>query len=351
MNDSASIRKAAFGSLGGKQVVLFTLTNRSGLLLKVANYGAIVTELHVPDRAGRLGDIVLGFEHLEGYLTSNWYFGATVGRVANRIRNARFELGGQEYKLSANDGTHTLHGGNRGFDKVVWDAEPQETAEGPALVLTYRSADGEEGFPASLTARTTYVLTQQNEFKVTFTATSDRTTPVNLAHHTYWNLGGSGAGPITDHELTLFSEEYTPGDPRVPTGQRQSVRDTPFDFTAPKPIGRDLAQLGGEPLGYDHNFVVLGDRAQLRPVARVRDPKSGRVMTLKADQPGVQLYSGNFLNGTTRGKGVSHAQHTGFCLETQAFPNAINLPAWRDQALLEPGQIYQHRMIHRFTVD
>jgi aldose 1-epimerase len=346
-----AVAKAPYGKADGKDVVLFTLTNANGLVLKATNYGAIVTELHVPDKAGKTSDIVLGFENLDGYVKGNPYFGATVGRVANRIRNAKFKLDGKEYTLPANNKPHTLHGGEKGFDKVVWDAEGKETPDGPAIVFTYVSKDGEQGFPGTLTAKATYTLTNKNEFKVEMTATTDKTTIVNLAHHTYWNLGGFASGPITDHELTLFADKYTPGDPMVPTGQVKAVKGTPFDFTAAKPIGKDLKAAGGDPIGFDHNFVVNGDANAMRPVAKVKDPKSGRVMTIEANQPGVQFYSGNFLDGKTTGKGTAYAQYTGFCLETQKFPNAINVPAWKDQTVLKPGDTYSHTMIHRFSVE
>lgn len=329
----------------------YTLTNKNGLVLKGMTYGAIITELHVPDRAGNLADVVLGFEHVEGYLPDNQFFGATVGRVANRIRDARFELEGKEYSLASNDGPHHLHGGKKGWDTVFWTAETDESPEGPRVRLTYVSKDGEEGYPGTVTARTIYTLTHQNELRVEMEAVTDKTTLVNMAHHTYWNLAGHGAGSILDHELTLYADRYTPGDPMVPTGAIEPVRGTPFDFTVPKPIGRDLEAVGGNPVGYDHNFVVNGEPDALRPVARLKDPKSGRVMTIEADQPGVQFYSGNFLNGTKRGKGATYAQYGGLCLETQKFPNAINVPAWRDQVILRPGRTYRHVMIHRFTAE
>jgi aldose 1-epimerase len=330
---------------------LFTLTNANGLVLKVTNYGTIVTELHVPDKAGKMADVVLGFENVEGYQKGSPYFGATVGRIANRIRDAKFKLEGKEYKVAANDGKNHLHGGVKGWDKVVWTATPSDTPNGPSIKLTYVSKDGEEGYPGTVNATVVYTLTNKNELVVEMQATTDKTTIVNMAHHTYWNLGGFGAGPITDHELTLFADKYTPGDPMVPTGVIKPVKGTPFDFTAPKAIGKDLQATGGKPVGYDHNFVVNGDPHAMRPVARLKDPKSGRVMTLEANQPGVQFYSGNFLDGKITGKGVAYAQYTGLCLETQKFPNSIGVPAWKDEVVLKPGQTYSHTMIHRFTAE
>jgi aldose 1-epimerase len=349
--ESSERAGAPFGELGGAAVRLFTLTNANGLVLKVTNYGTIITELHVPDRAGRLSDVVLGFEKLDSYRQGSPYFGATVGRVANRIRGAKFALEGKEYVVAANDGAHHLHGGVTGWDKVVWAATLGQTPDGPNVTFTHVSKDGEEGYPGTVHATVVYTLTNEDELVIEMRATTDATTLVNVAHHTYWNLGGFGAGPITEHELTLFADRYTPGDPMVPTGAVEPVKGTAFDFTAPKPIGKDLKAAGGTPVGYDHNFVVNGDPRTLRPVARVKDPKSGRVMTLAADQPGVQFYSGNFLDGTLTGKGATYAQHTGFCLETQTFPNAIHVPAWKDQVVLRPGQAYSHTMIHRFSAE
>ncbi len=347
-----TITKTSFGKADGKNVDLYTLSNGNDLVAKVATYGATLVGLEAPDRDGKLADIVLGFHTLDGYLAGSPYFGSTVGRVANRIRNARFELEGRRYALAANNGAHHLHGGVKGWDKVVWTAEAMDTAEGPALRLAYVSRDGEEGYPGTVVASCIYTLTWKNELRVAMQATTDAVTLVNMAHHTYWNLAGQDAGPITGHELTLFADAYTPGDPLVPTGQVAEVGGTPFDFTAPKPIGRDLLAAGGTPIGYDHNFVVDGEPRALRPVAQLADPKTGRVLTIEADQPGVQFYSGNYLDGSIRGKGGKpYPQHSGVCLETQAFPNAISVPAWRDQVIVRPGAPYQHLMIHRFTTD
>ena len=342
---------AVFGSRDDLPVQLFTLTNTHGLVARITTYGAIVTELHVPDRAGTLADVVLGFENLDGYVKGHPYFGAIVGRVANRIQNAAFTLEGKSYKLEANDKPHHLHGGTKGWDKVLWSGRAVDTAEGPAVELTYVSKDGEEGYPGTITAKTVYTLTDDNELKVEMLATTDKITLVNMAHHSYWNLGGHNSGTILDHELTLYADRYTPGSPMVPDGRIEPVKGTPFDFSRAKPIGRELKQAGGAPIGYDHNFVVNGDPNQLRPVARLKDPKSGRVMTLSADQPGVQVYTGNFLNGSTTGKGTTHVQYAALCLETQKFPNAVNVPAWRDQVILRPGQTYRHVMVHRFSVE
>lgn len=349
----APITKSAYGTVDGKEVNLYTLTNAKGLVLKVTNYGTIVTELHVPDKSGKLGDIVAGYESLDGYLKSTPYFGATVGRIANRIKNGQFQLEGKTYKLAVNNPPNHLHGGKKGWDKVVWDAQPSETPSGPAIQFTYLSKDGEEGYPGNVTAKVTYELTNDNEFKVDMEATTDKTTIVNMAHHTYWNLGGFDSGSIADQELTIYADKYTPGDPVVPGGAIKPVKGTPFDFTTAKPIGKDLKAVvvTGNPIGYDHNFVVNGDAHALRPVARVRDPKSGRVMTLEANQPGVQFYAGIFLDGTIKGKGAVYKQYDAFCLETQKFPNSINVPAWKNEVILKPGQTYKHVMIHHFSTE
>ncbi|MES1186131.1 MAG: aldose epimerase family protein, partial [Myxococcales bacterium] len=349
------ITEAPYGTVGGKEVKLYTLKNKNGLVLKVTNYGGIVTELHTPDKAGKLADIVLGYDKVDDYVKATPYFGAVIGRVANRIKNAQFSLEGKTIKLNANNDKNILHGGKVGWDKVIWTAEPMETENGPALKLTYVSKDGDENFPGTVTAHNTYTLTNNNEFKVEMDATTDKTTIVNMAHHTYWNLGGQDSGPITGEELTLFADQYTPGpsatDP-VPDGKVKPVKGTPFDFTSPKLIGKDLKEAGGKPIGFDANWVVKGDPHTLRPVARLKDPKSGRVLELSADQPGVQFYSGNFLDGSNKGKGgVAYQQYTGLCLESQKFPNSINVPAWKDEVILKPGATYKHTMIHKLSAE
>lgn len=348
----AAITKASYGKVDGTDVQIFTLTNANGLVLKVTDYGTIITELHVPDKNGKMADVVLGFDTVDEYVKGSPFFGATVGRNANRIKNAQFQLEGKTYKLAANDGKHHLHGGNKGWDKVIWSATPSETPEGPSIRFSYVSKDGEEGYPGTVTATTVYTLTNANELKVEMQATTDKTTIVNMAHHSYWNLAGHGSGTIENHELTLFADKYTPSVNLVPDGSIKPVKGTPFDFTAPKPIGKDLAAAGGDPVGFDHNWVVNGEPNQMRPVTKLKDPKSGRVMTIEADQPGVQFYSGNFLDGSLKGKGgVSYVQYAGLCLETQKHPNSINVPAWKNDVILKPGETYKHTMIHRFTAE
>lgn len=350
--------KSPYGEVDGKAVELYTLTNKKGLVLKVTNYGVIVTELWAPDRNGKLADIVGGYENVDGYVKKTPYFGATVGRVANRIKNAEFKLEGKTYKLAANNGPHSLHGGNKGWDKVIWTATPGGTADAPSVSFSYLSKDGEEGFPGNVTATIVYTLTSNNEFKVDIEASTDKTTLVNPAHHTYWMLQGIGNGGIKDQILTIHAEKYTPGAKAakpdiaaVPDGTTKAVEGTPFDFRKPKPIGKDLLAVGGTPVGYDNFWVVDGDPKAMRPVASVKDPQSGRVLTLEADQIGVQFYAGIFLDGTITGKGVKYEQYDALCLETHAWVNAINVPAWNDAVILEPGQKHQQRMVHRLATE
>ena len=347
----SAISEAPYGTVNGVAVKLYTLKNKQGTVAKITNYGGIVTELHTPDRTGKMSDIVLGFDSLDEYVKGSPYFGAVIGRVANRIENAQFSLSDKIWKLAANNGKHTLHGGKVGWDKRIWTAEMRETERGPKLVLSYLSKDGEEGFPGTVTAHNSYTLTHDNQLRVEMNATSDQTTIINMAHHSYWNLGGHDSGPITDEELMLFADQYTPGDP-VPDGKVKAVKGTPFDFTRAKLIGRDLKETGGKPVGFDSNWVVRGEPHSLRPVARLKDPKTGRVLELSADQPGVQFYTGNFLDGSNKGKGgVAYEQHAGLCLESQKFPNAINVPAWKDQVILRAGANYGHTMVFRFSVE
>jgi aldose 1-epimerase len=347
----SSIKQQPFGALDGKNVSLYTLANENGLEMSVMTYGAIITQLFVPDRNGKLSDVVLGFEDLEGYRAKSPYFGATCGRLGNRIFEGKFTLDGRAYSVATNDAPHHLHGGNKGWDKVVWDAEALETERGPSIRFTYVSKNGEEGYPGTVTAHSVYTLTNDDELVIEMSAVTDARTLVNMLHHSYWNLGGFGSGPITDHELLLEADEYTPGDPTVPTGRIEPVKGTPFDFSKGKPIGKDLIAAGGEPVGFDHNFVVRGEPNTLRKAATLRDPKSGRVLTIFGDQPAVQFYSGKFLDGSIRGKGVAYEKYGGLCLETQKFPNSINVPAWEKDVILDPGQTYRHSMIHRFSTE
>ncbi|HEY0711715.1 MAG TPA: aldose epimerase family protein, partial [Polyangia bacterium] len=312
--ETGSVTKKGYGKLDGQAVDIYTLTNKNGLKAKVITYGAIVTELHVPDRKGKMADVVLGHDKVEQYHKADSHFGATIGRIANRIKGADFELEGKTYKLAANNGPDTLHGGNFGWDRKVWAATSTTSADGPAVTLTYTSPDGDEGYPGTVKAEVTYTLSNNNELRVDMKATTDKTTIVNMAHHGYWNLGGHKSGTVLDHELTLYADKYTPGTPIIPDGKVAPVAGTPFDFTKPKAIGKDLKAIGNDPVGYDINYVVNGGPNELRTVARVKDPKSGRVMVLEADQPGVQFYTSNYLKGATKGKGTTHKQYAGFCL-------------------------------------
>jgi aldose 1-epimerase len=348
---SASTSKSPYGKMpDGTPVDEYTLTNANGLVLKVITYGAIITEMRVPDRDGRLGDVVLGFDRLEPYLTKSPYFGAAIGRVGNRIANGRFILDGKTYTLAVNNGPNHLHGGIRGFDKVVWQAEPGSGPDGPAVVFHYTSADGEEGYPGTVNVTMTYTLTDKNELRFDYRATSDKDTPINLTNHSYWNL--AGRGDILGHMLTLHAASFTPADDTlIPTGKIEPVAGTPMDFTRPKAIGRDLGQLTDEPQGYDWNFVLDGGGGKgLAPAARVYDPSTGRVMDVLTDQPGIQFYSGNFLDGTLTGKqGAVYRQHDGLCLETQHFPDSVNHPNF-PSTILHPGEIYQTTTVYRFSV-
>lgn len=344
------ITKMDFGMTpGGEPVALYVLTKEK-MAAKIMTYGATVTELHIPDREGKPADVVLGFDNLQGYLAGHPYFGATIGRVANRIAKGKFTLNGQDYTLATNDDLNSLHGGRKGFDKVVWKAEEVEKPEGVAVKFTYRSRDEEEGYPGNLTASVTYTLADQNKLKVDYAATTDRPTPVNLTNHSYFNLAGPGAGTILGHELMIAADRYTPVDETlIPTGEIEPVKGTPLDFTTPTPIGARIDQLKGEPSGYDHNFVLRDGGKALVLVARVYDPKSGRVMEMLTTEPGVQFYSGNFLDGTITGKGgVVYRKHQGFCLEAQHFPDSVhhaNFPS----IILEPGRTYTQTTIYTFS--
>ncbi|MFO1487300.1 MAG: aldose epimerase family protein [Verrucomicrobiota bacterium] len=350
----ANVVKSAFGKLpNGQRADLFTLTNRHGLVCKVTNYGTIITELHVPDRRGKLGDIVLGFDELAGYTNKNYlkgcpYFGATCGRVANRIAGGRFALDGKTFQLATNNGPNALHGGVTGFDKVLWQAKP---LRGASVRFDHVSPAGDEGYPGKLTVTVIMVLTDAGELVIDYTAKADRPTPVNLTNHTYFNL--AGRGDIRKHMLTLPADFYTPVDATlIPTGEIRPVKNTPFDFTKACPIGKRFKQLGGKPPGYDHNFVLRGDAANSGApalAARVVEPGSGRIMEVLTTEPGVQLYTGNFLNGSLTGKGGNvYDIHTGFCLETQRFPDAVHHNHFPN-TILRPGETYHQLTVHRFS--
>jgi aldose 1-epimerase len=341
----ARVQKSSFGQMpDGAEVDLYTLANANGLSAKFTSYGAIITELHVPDRQGKLVDVVLGFDNLEQYLKGHPFFGATVGRVANRIAKGRFTLDGQTYALATNNGPNHLHGGLKGFDKKVWQAEAQP---GAAVKFTCTSPDGEEGYPGKLAVAVTMSLTDANELRLDYTATTDKPTPVNLTNHSYFNLAGEGSA--LDHEMLIAADYFTPSDSTlIPTGEIEPVKVTPMDFTTPQPIGARFAQLHANPIGYDHNYVLNAGGKSLGLVARVREPKSGRVMEVHTTQPGVQFYTANFLNGSLTGKrGVVYNQHCAFCLETQHFPDSVNQTKF-PSVILRPGQTYRQTTIYKF---
>ncbi|NET55056.1 MAG: galactose mutarotase [Symploca sp. SIO2E6] len=354
---NSSFTKMEFGQTeDGQQVYLYTLTNNNGLIAKITNYGAILAELHLPDNSGKLEDVVLGFDSPKDYFIANhYYFGAIVGRVANRIKNAKFTLDGQQYNLAANASPHHIHGGNHGFDKVVWETEQINSAEGVGLKLTYLSVDGEEGYPGNLTLTAIYTLTNNNELKLEMTATTDQPTPVNLVNHSYWNLAGHASGNILGQYLTINADSYTPTNKQViPTGEIKSVKDTPYDFSQPRLIGEGIKQLRNSlkqnyPGGYDLNYVLKEESDKLKLAATVYEPQSGRVMELYTNQPGMQFYSGNFGQREIKGKGdVVYQNHQGLCLETQHFPDSVNQPNFPSVILL-PGETYRHIMVHKFS--
>jgi aldose 1-epimerase len=347
---SAKITKSNFGKLpDGTAVEQYTLTGGRDAFCKIITYGGTVTELHVPDKNGQLADVVLGFDDLAGYLGSQPYFGAICGRFANRIAKGKFTLEGKTRSLAVNNGPNALHGGRKGFDKVVWRATPGESKDGATLKFEYTSADGEEGYPGKLKVTVDYTFTEQNDLRIDYSATTDQATPVNLTNHSYFNLAGAGSGNVFGHELMLNAKNFTPTDDTlIPTGEIKSVKGTPFDFTTAKPIGKDIAQLYSQPhKGYDHNFVCDNQTKQLALIARVTEPNSGRVMEVLTTEPGVQLYTANFL-GDTQGKaGKTYKQYGAFCLETQHYPDSVNHSNF-PSVILQPGAEYRTTTIYRF---
>ncbi len=353
-HEGAGISMTDWGTVDGTPVHLWTLRNGNGMTMRVTDYGTIVTELWVPDAKGRAADVVLGRPTAADYVARTQYFGCTAGRCANRIARGAFTIDGKPFRVTANNGLNTLHGGAKGFDKVVWTGHAAMTPDGPGVTFTYVSKDGEEGFPGTVTAEVTYVLTARNELDVRMTATTDAPTVVNLVHHSYWNLAGHASGSVLGHELVLPADRYTPVDASlITTGAIDPVAGTPLDFRTPKAIGRDIGKLPAtkdDPGGYDHNFVVNGEPGAMRTCAVLRDPASGRTMTIRSNQPGIQFYSGNFLDGIPGKDGATYRMHDGLCLETQAFPDSINkqgMPGWPN-VVLRPGQRYEHRMVHEF---
>ena len=347
------IKKQAFGVTQGQQPVeLYTLTNASGVEARIMTYGGTVVSLKVPDRQGRLADVVLGYETLEGYLKNSPYFGAIIGRYGNRIGKGTFSLNGKQYTLSKNNGENTLHGGIKGFGTVVWKAKEVKSKDGVGLELTYLSKDGEEGFPGNLSVTVVYTLTNQNELKIEYSATTDKTTVVNLTNHSYFNLAGEGS--ILKHELMINASRFTPVDAGlIPTGELRSVKGTPMDFTQLAVIGTRIDQQDEQLTfgrGYDHNWVLNNATGKLALAARAYEPVSGRVMEVLTTEPGIQFYSGNFLDGSITGKGGQvFGQRYGFCLETQHFPDSPNKPGF-PSTVLKPGQKYETTTIYKFSV-
>ncbi len=356
MNSKSTVEQQVFGKMpDGREVRIFTLTNKNGLKARVTEYGAILVSMEVPDKSGKLADVTHGYDTLEGWLTNTSYFGSTVGRFGNRIKDGKFTLEGKEYTLAKNNEPGGipchLHGGIKGFDKVVWAGK---VADSDSVEFTYVSKDGEEGYPGNLTVKVSYTLTAANELKWEASATTDAPTVLNIVHHSYWNLSGDPASTINDQVLMLNAKNFLPTDAGlIPTGEISPVAGTPMDFTKPTVIGEridadfEALKFGG---GYDHCWV-LEKGTGVRLAARLKDPKSGRVMEVSTDQPAIQFYAGNFLDGTATGKkGVKYAKRTALCLETENFPDAPNKPSF-PSCVLRPGQTYRHVLIHKFSAE
>ena len=351
----ATVSKAPFGTADGQSVDLYTLRNVHGVEAKITNYGGILVSLKVPDRNGKFDDVVLGFNDLDTYLKGHPYFGALIGRYGNRIAKGRFTLNGVEYKLAVNNGENTLHGGLKGFDKVVWTGKEMKTKAGPAVVLTYLSKDGEEGYPGNLNVRVVYTLTNNNEIKLDYSATTDKDTVINLTEHSYFNLAGEGNGDILNTLVTINGNRFLPTDAgSIPTGEFRNVKGTPFDFLTPHAIGERINQdeeqlkLGN---GYDHTWIINGQSGTLRLAATAYETTSGRMMQVWTTEPGVQFYTGNFLDGTLTGKsGKIYQRRFGFCFETQHYPDSPNHPAF-PTTTLKKGATYNSTTIYRFAIE
>ena len=346
-----SVQKFDFGKAAdGTPVDLYVLTNGK-ITAKVITYGAIITALEVPDRSGKLTDVVLGFDNLAAYLAGHPHFGALTGRVANRIGNAEFTIDGKQYKLDANTPPHAIHGGRHGFDKVVLKGEDASGPDGPAVRMTYLSRDGEEGYPGNLSLAVTYTVTADNGLKIDYTATTDKPTVVNLTNHSYFNLAGPASGPINGHELMLDADQYTPSDRDfIPTGEIKPVAGTALDFTKPRTIGSRIGEFTVGHGGYDHNFVLRGYRTKPTLAARVREPESGRVMEVLTTEPGVQLYTANGMKQFKGKDGIMYGSRGAFCLETQHFPDAVHHPNF-PSIVLRPGETFKSTTIYRFSTD
>lgn len=343
-----SVMKTSFGQADNQEVFLFTLTNRNGITLKITNYGAIITQIWTPDRHGTPGDIVLGYDSLQDYIRNNPYFGVIAGRYANRIAGGKFTLDGINYQLARNNGNNHLHGGIKGQDKVVWDATGFTDSTGAGLALHYLSKDGEEGYPGNLDIRVTYTLNDRDELVTVIEATTDKATPVNLCNHTYFNLNRADTN-ILGHILSIVAAEFTDvNEELIPTGTLPPVAGTPMDFNIPHPIGKRIAEVPG---GYDHNYVLSKKPGTLALAATLKDPRSGREVKIYTTQPGIQFYSGNFLDSSINGKqGKIYGKHYGLCLETQHFPDSPNQPSFPN-TILKPGEMYKEVTVYEFGVE
>ena len=345
------VSQEPFGQMpDGQKVTLYRLTNPNGLCAGVIDYGAILVTLHVPDRNGKIVDVVLGFDNLDSYLKRNPLFGATVGRYANRIAQAKFTLDGTEYKLTANAGKNHIHGGrSKRFDKVMWNGRTFRNSEEAGVRLTYLSRDGDEGFPGNLDCAVTYTLTKNNELKISYEATTDKPTIVNLTNHSYFNLAGAGNGDVLDHEIMIDADYYTPGDEAlIPTGEIHCVEGTPLDFTEPETIGARISRLE-QTRGYDHNYVLKHSSGSLVLAARVYEPASGRIMEVRTTEPGMQFYTANGMRGLNGKEGKIYNRHYGFCLETQHFPDSPNKPHF-PSVVLRPGQKFSSMTVFAFSI-
>ena len=348
-----SVKMQPYGKMpDGTEVEVYTLTNAAGMQARIITYGGAVASLTAPDKSGKYADIVLGMDSVDGYRQQANYFGALIGRYGNRIGHASFTLEGKQYTLPKNDHDNTLHGGTQGFDKRVWKAHEMNTAAGPAVELTYISKDGEEGFPGTLSAKVVYTLTDANELKIEYTATTDKPTVVNLTNHSYFNLAGPG-GDVLQHQVTILADRFTPVDAGlIPTGELKAVKGTPFDFTKATAIGARINQ--DDPQlkfgnGYDHNWVLNKRAGALGKAAEVYEPKSGRVMEVTTTEPGLQFYTGNFLDGKVKGKGgIAYPFRGAFCMETQHYPDSPNKPAFPTTEL-KPGQTYHTTTVYKFS--
>ncbi len=350
-----TMEKIIYGKLqDGREVFQFTMKNTAGVEVKIINYGAIVTSLKVPDRNGKLEDVVLGYDSLQGYVEDKAYLGAIVGRYGNRIGKGKFKLDGKEYQLTINDGVNHLHGGKVGYNKVLWDAKVVSDTGEPSLALTYVSPDGEEGYPGTVTLTVTYTLTNNNELKIEYKGTTDKPTILNPTHHSYFNLTGSPTNTILDHQLTIEADTFTPVDKGlITTGKIVSVEKTPLDFRTFTAIGARINDKFEQLIfgkGYDHNWVLKNYDGKVRKVTELYEPTSGRLMTVYSDQPGMQFYSGNFLDGTIKGKsGIAYQLRTGLCLEAQCYPDSPNKPKF-PTVILKPGDVYQQTTIYQFSI-